>query len=970
MDIVARAAIGGGIADETIQGNLLDLTVCRRVMHGVTSVLHFAANMGGMGTIHSDNDAKIYADNHRMTMNILQAAFEAGVITFFYASSACVYPECLQGSVGRDVSLAESDVWLHRRAPHPQGLYGQEKLNGEQLVHNYRSKMQVRVARYHNVYGDGGTWYGGREKAPAAFLRKALACKLLGPETKFEIWGNGQQRRSFLWIGDAVDGTLALLKSSSEQPTNIGCDQAVSILDLARLALRVVSIDPGSVHFQYDETKPLGVASRNSDNTLAKQSLGWEPATKLEDGMKQTAVWVESELRKLLADADGEKTTAMLRDMQASQMLSLESEPITFAILLPITSRRSSNSDDCLVNLGVFAHSLVKTTRWDTQGSGEYRVVIYLVIDHDDHFLRQSDNKDGNRAADLLRAEGLIDVHTIISTHPPGRICHLWRDSAAKAYEDGADYLVLMGDDVKLNDEGWMKDCHERFLTMAEQEDVPVGFGCVAFTDTSFPGMPTFPVVNRTHMDMFSGSVVPEVFVNQDGDPFLFQLYRRWGCAVMMESRISNRIGGKDDARYTKIHVQEWTYRILDDAVDTAKEWLAVHRPTKLPKLTLDVIIPCYRVDMSILNMILQLKPSPSCAVMFIIIIDNPNSPSIAELEARYGTRPDVRIRVNKVNSGASVSRNRGLEESSAEWVHFLDDDINPQPDILVEVENIIRQHPNAAGFVGNARFPCANTVFLTAVHLAGVTYFWDIADKMKESRDLPWGVTANLVARRNKDDIRFDKRYPKTGGGEDIAFCREKRDLFLKEGDEGFVAAPKVVVTHPWWNKGLRSYWRFYMWSLGDGALIHHFPKLTYSDFTPNFPESLLLCALVMFGAALTARWGIVKNAAKAILAVILANVLHDMYRHIWKHPERNAKMYTSIRGGLWALAVIESSFIRIFSETGRLRGVLGRREFASVMRRFDWFAGGEPNAISEERMNGLARLALAGVILGVMLI
>lgn len=252
------------------------------------------------------------------------------------------------------------------------------------------------------------------------------------------------------------------------------------------------------------------------------------------------------------------------------------------------------------------------------------------------------------------------------------------------------------------------------FSSLAEATGLPFGLGCVSFTDVSFPGMPTFPIVHKTHMEVFGGEVVPSIFINQDGDPFLFQLYRRWGTSVMFPCRLRNEIGGSVEARYTKKHAANWSLAPLVRAEQAVAN--------------LDVIVPCYRVDLAILSNILSLESPPA-------------------LLAQYSSNPSIRIRVNETNRGASYSRNRGLAESSAEWVHFLDDDIVPSRDLLFAISGAIRENPDAAGFVCNTQFPIADSVFTTAVHLSGVTYFWDIATKIPT--DIPWGVTANLVSHR-----------------------------------------------------------------------------------------------------------------------------------------------------------------------------------------------------------------------------
>ncbi|KAF8126949.1 hypothetical protein EV363DRAFT_499151 [Boletus edulis] len=233
-DIVPSSAFDEPICDETLVGNLCDEHFCDRVVKGVDTVLHFAATMGGMGTIHQGNDFVIYRTNSCMTSNVLIASIRANVRVFFYASSACVYPARKQDNLDIDVSLKEVDVW-DGGPPGPQGHYGLEKLVSELLVQHSAHAIRVQIARFHNVFGPRGAWNSGHEKVPAAFLRKALSIRLAGKGMHdFEIWGDGRQRRSFLYISDAVDAILALLASGYCRPVNIGSSRAVTIKSLAR----------------------------------------------------------------------------------------------------------------------------------------------------------------------------------------------------------------------------------------------------------------------------------------------------------------------------------------------------------------------------------------------------------------------------------------------------------------------------------------------------------------------------------------------------------------------------------------------------------------------------------------------------------------------------------------------------------------------------------------------------------------
>jgi nucleoside-diphosphate-sugar epimerase/glycosyltransferase involved in cell wall biosynthesis len=955
---------------EIIEGDLRDRDFCQRAVRGMAFVLHFAANMGGMGVIHEKNELEIYRENHTMLLNVLETSIAMGVEKFLYASSACVYPQSLQQS-GHDVSLAEDNVW-QAAPPQPQGLYGLEKLCSELVVSlGAAHRLQAYTVRFHNIYGPHGSWRDGREKAPAALLRKAIAAKESG-NLEVEIWGDGSQRRSFCYIDDAVEGVLKLLRSDCHVPVNIGSEEAVSINDLAHMAAAAVGLEPNQLRLQHIlDHRLLGVGSRNSNNARAQELLGWTPRVSLQDGLQRTGQWIEGEFRSLLQSCqDDHARTTTVQSLRNSDVVHLRPAEVIFALLLPITSRGSHHSPSslptCLVTLRAFAASLLSTIASDTTNKGaRFCFRVYLAVDDDDEALWDGQN---NLAERTLHEEGIADVYTLRCEYPRGHVCSLWRHLARKAWEDGCDYFVLLGDDITLHSTDWMGTIDSTFDSISQETGLPFGLGCVAFKDTTFPGMPTFPVVHRTHMSIFHGQVVPDIFVNQDGDPFLYQLYRRFGCSRMVDCEIRNAVGGSDDARYEKQHAKDWTLGTLTEATCVVDKWIRSSSfvPAGYRKVTIDIIIPCYRVMLPYLDAFLALEASPTCSVMFIIIVDDPASPNICELKKKYEERLDVRIRVNKENLGASASRNRGLQESSSEWVLFLDDDVEPKPDILKELEKRIRAFPNAAGFVGNAYFPTAETVFTAAVHLAGVTYFWDIASKMPDSVDVPWGVTANLAARRDiKDRVLYNLGFPKTGGGEDIDYCRKMRDIFVSRGKEGFVAAPQVAVTHPYWNNGRRSYWRFYNWSKGDGALVKQYPELVYLD-VPNSAELMFFSLLSLCLAVVALSSSTKLFALYTVVSIFSANVLHDVYRHLYRDADRTRAIKTTVTGSRWVVAVLESSLIRMFSEWGRLVGLVERGEWSLMCHRFDWFAGVYGDSPRrEERKNNVQRITLAVALL-----
>jgi GDP-D-mannose 3', 5'-epimerase len=260
---------------------------CETALHGASDVYNLACNMGGMGFIETHKAECMISV--LINTHLLQAAVSAGVDRYFYASSACVYAADKQReAVG--IALKESDAY----PAEPEDGYGWEKLFSERMCRHFTEDfgLYTRMARFHNVYGPHGTYDGGREKAPAAISRKLAQAKLSGNH-EMEIWGDGEQVRSFAYIDDCLYGIKAIMDSGIEYPINLGSSQFVTINQLVDIVEEIAGIE---VERRYDLTAPQGVRGRNSDNTLIVEELGWEPNIRLEDGLERTYAWIYDQL--------------------------------------------------------------------------------------------------------------------------------------------------------------------------------------------------------------------------------------------------------------------------------------------------------------------------------------------------------------------------------------------------------------------------------------------------------------------------------------------------------------------------------------------------------------------------------------------------------------------------------------------------------------------------------------------------
>jgi len=275
--------------DEFIIGDLRDPVVAGEVVKGMEEIYQLAADMGGAGYIFTgEHDADVMNNSALCNLNVLGAAQKAGAKKIFYSSSACMYPEYNQLDPDNP-KCAEDSAYPAA----PDSEYGWEKLFSERLYLSYHRNygIEVRIARFHNIFGPQGTWTGGKEKAPAAMCRKAA----LAPEGgTIEVWGDGKQTRSFLYIDDCLEAVRRLMQSDFTGPVNIGSEEMIAINDFAKMA---IELSGKSIAIKNIEG-PTGVRGRNSDNKLIREKLGWEPSHTLHQGMEKTYHWIAEQIAK------------------------------------------------------------------------------------------------------------------------------------------------------------------------------------------------------------------------------------------------------------------------------------------------------------------------------------------------------------------------------------------------------------------------------------------------------------------------------------------------------------------------------------------------------------------------------------------------------------------------------------------------------------------------------------------------
>jgi nucleoside-diphosphate-sugar epimerase len=282
-------------AADNIVADLREGTACAMACRNAATVYNLAADMGGMGFIEANKAACMISV--LINTHMLMAARQAGVGAYFFSSSACVYP--IDKQVATDaMPLREADAYPAM----PEDGYGWEKLFSERMCRHFREDfgLPTHIARFHNVYGPFGTFAGGREKAPAAICRKVIEAKLSGRH-EMEIWGDGEQTRSFMYIDDCLEGTRRIMAAGIADPINLGSSESVSINRLVDLAEQIAGI---RLRRRYDPSAPKGVRGRNSDNTMIRGLLDWEPSVRLADGLERTYRWIYDRMTSPTARSD------------------------------------------------------------------------------------------------------------------------------------------------------------------------------------------------------------------------------------------------------------------------------------------------------------------------------------------------------------------------------------------------------------------------------------------------------------------------------------------------------------------------------------------------------------------------------------------------------------------------------------------------------------------------------------------
>ena len=576
-----------------------------------------------------------------------------------------------------------------------------------------------------------------------------------------------------------------------------------------------------------------------------------------------------------------------------------------------------------------------------------------------------------------------------------GRLCRIWNYLGQHAKNN---FIVLLGDDIILNDKNWQQTVDNKFREISYHQKLPFGAGCVALYDESFPGFSTFPVVHRWHIEKF-GTILPRQFVNQGGDPYLFDLYSRYNAADFATTcRLENTIGGDDDARYKKYDIN-WKGQILRLNLMHLKDHLEGRNPSGF---CIDIVIPSYRTNNdAILESILRLESSKHAYVKFWLVVDNPDEGHLQQVKSlvtkinqeRFDVHGNYFVTVLHYgeNRGASYARNLGFNYSTADWTLFLDDDVRPSNHLLDAYLGAILRYPNAKVFVGNTELPPAFNVWTKMLRTCNIMFFYGIS---KHVPFPPWGVTANIMVcgSRHNGTVQFKNIYPRTGGGEDIDFCFQIKDWYGSGSGGGgggdnssihtnhriIVAVPGATAYHPWWNNDGTStcYGQINGWAWGDSLCISEWPEKCYWSFPnwiefivfviPMYHAVLLMWTMTTMTTDVTASTTNENNndMTSMLYSIVFSSFLVLIIEHLWltityypsacRHVQKK-----KVRGVFTKIFVaFGAGTILSFQEVTRLVAHWYRFHIhIGVCRRIDWNDGQDPMVKLDTQLRSLVR-------------
>ena len=543
-----------------------------------------------------------------------------------------------------------------------------------------------------------------------------------------------------------------------------------------------------------------------------------------------------------------------------------------------------------------------------------------------------------------------------------GRVCKIWNQLARHARND---FVVLLGDDIVLLDNGWQQRVVHKFHSISQSTGLPFGAACVALRDMTFPGFPTFPVMHRWHIKKF-GTLIPKQFINQGAD--LFELYSRFRAAAFeVTCRLENTIGGDNDARYKK-HEINWRGQILRLSIQHLREFVG---GTTSTGICIDIVVPSYRINNSkLLHRIASLRATTDAYVRFWIVVDNPLPKHVLDVQELANKLNDEQLEkdgnyfVNVLsygeNRGASHARNIGYNYSTADWVLFLDDDVVPDDHILDAYIGAMSRYPDAKVLVGLTELPeCCNR-WTEMLRTCNIMFFYGVAQSMTHP---PWGVTANLMVRgsRHNPTIQFKNLYPKTGGGEDVDFVLQFKqwyqssNSFAGSTSKTVVGVPGAKAQHPWWCNGNPCFGQINGWAWGDSLCIREWPQKTFLVL-PNWIECLVF-GVVPF-TCFSGRYALGLKMIFAIAGL--------------EHFFRTVRYFRSAR----TVVGPHASFLRIAwvafgagtvpsaQEIVRVWAVARRLSLFSLCRRFDWNDGQQPKFKLDVQFGSFLRFAAFAVV------